>query len=227
MILNLISYVGIWVSSSQLWSLLAFAVNDHAWVGNLDGIVVWGMALSRLSNAYVVGTGLLLISIKPQYFPMGLYYIWRCRNYRMLVVPLIGLVLSFVFLGNWLPEWLATLPPTPPEHINVSFFPWTLPLWLLLPFAADKERFILAVAIISVPYFNQVSLFTLFAFRWHKWVIIPLILLSWVAPLWLAPFVVIYALLITPDQKIANVIWPIIAKIHKNCAEIIHSKNLY
>jgi hypothetical protein len=199
LILNFITYTALLFSSGQIWSFLTFATNDQVWVGNLDGFIILGMCLARRRHPFVIGTGLFLISIKPQFLPLGLYYILKSRNYRIFIVPGLLLILSLLLYGNWFPEWLATFPPTPHQSVNVSFYPWGLALWLLLPLAADKERFVLAATVLSSPYFNQASLITLFAFHYLVWAALPLIFLSWISPVLVAPFVLVYALLSNPE----------------------------
>lgn len=205
-LINGLTFTAVSLSGNHLWPLLTFALNDHAWVGNLDGFIILGIILARCQNPYLVGMGLFFQSIKPQYLPLSLYYMWRCRNYRLFVIPLAAFGLSLLVYGNWIPEWLAILPPTPPQSINVSFYPWSIPVWFLLPFAADKERFILSATIVATPYFNQVSIITLFAFQWSIWAIVILIALSWLSPILVGPFALIYAFLrganATPSSKI-------------------------
>lgn len=202
--LNLATYSALFFASGQVWSFLTFAVNNQAWVGNLEGFMMWGMILARRRNPYVVGAGLFLMSIKPQFAPLAAYYIWQRRDHRILFMPLFLVSLSFLLYGNWLPRWVAILPPTPQGNINVSWFPWTLPLWLLLPFARDKERFVLAATAVSVPYFNQVSLATLFAFPYRWWAAVPLIILTWLDPRLLAPACLLYALLVRQAPAAAS-----------------------
>lgn len=198
-LLNLLTFTSI-LAVGHSWPLLSYVLLDYAWVGNIDILVVLGIILARSRNPHVIGTGLFLQSVKPQYLPLSLYYIWRHRNYRIFVVPLVGFLLSLIMYGNWLSEWIATLPPQP-IGANVSFYPWTLPIWLLLPFALDKERFILSATIVSSPYFNQISLITLFAFQWPRWAAIIIIVLSWINPSLIGLFAVIYALIRSSQQQ--------------------------
>lgn len=203
-LLNLLTFTTALIGGHHLWPLLTFALHDHAWVGNLDGFIVLGIILVRYQHPHLVGGGLFLLSIKPQYLPLGLYYIWQHKDYRLFILPVIGLCLSLLFYGNWFPEWIAILPPTPHQSVNVSFYPWSIPIWLLLPFASDKERFILAATMVATPYFNQVSLITLFAFRWTKWAVVIFILLSWFSPILIGPFALIYALWIEPEAPVTR-----------------------
>lgn len=204
---NMATFTSVLAASGQLASFLSFSINEQAWVGNLDGLIVWGIILARARNPYVVGSGLWLMAIKPQYLPLSLYYVWQNRNYRLFLIPTAGFLLSLVAFGNWIPEWLATFPPTPHSSVNVSFFPWALPVWLLLPFVADKERFCLAAIIVSSPYFNQASLMTIFAFSWPFWPMVVLLALSWLMPTWLGPFTLIYALLLKPHSYYLADFW--------------------
>ncbi len=200
-VLNGLTFMTVLIAGNQIWPLLTFALHDNAWVGNLDGFIILGIILARCQSPYITGGGLFLLSIKPQYLPLGLYYLWRGRDYRLLILPFIGFSLSLLIYGNWLPEWLAILPPTPHQSVNISFYPWSLPIWLLIPFAADKERFILAATIVATPYFNQISLITLFAFGWSTWAAAIFIILSWTSPLLIGPGALLYALFIQPETN--------------------------
>lgn len=180
LILNSMTIVAIlFVQQFNILPLFSKYVHVEMWYGNLDGFVIIGIIMCRLLNPYWVGAGLFLISMKPQFLPLALFYVVKSRDIRLLIIPLIGFLLSLLFLGNWLPEWFALMPPTPKPEVNVSLFPWALPVWFLFPFAKDKERFVLAATALTMPYFNVLSLIAFFAFLWPTWVMLIIIAGSW------------------------------------------------
>jgi hypothetical protein len=201
-LLNIFTFTTV-LAVGHFWPILTYVLLDHAWVGNVDGLIILGIILARRRNHHVAGIGLFLQSIKPQYLPLSLYYIWQHKNYRIFIIPIIGGILSFVVYGNWLPEWLATFPPEP-KGANVSLYPWTLPVWLLLPYVQDKERFVLAATIVSSPYFNQISVITLFAFLWPPWAAATIIVLSWLNPTLVGLFALVYTLVKSSRTSILN-----------------------
>lgn len=177
--LNLANLAAVLLLSRSVWPLLMSPLHSLLWYGNIDGFVAGGVGAAREKNPYLAGVGLFLVSIKPQFGPLALYYLVKRHDVRLLAAPLVGFLLSLVVFGNWLPEWLALMPPTPKPEVSVSLWPWSLPIWAVLPWVRDKERFVALATALTVPYFNELSLTVLMAFCW-PWEL----LVFWIAYGW-------------------------------------------
>jgi len=198
---------GLAYSALMLWSLVAIIVSTQVYGGRLvfalltyqfgtllyfgqiDGLVVLGMATSwwALKNhrPWLVGIGFVLASIKPQMSVAALLLIWwwldRPGKIRSLAIPFLVILGSFLLYGCWVPEWLnrvQTQDPVRGGSITLweYFGPIVLLLWLpaLLTRLPRQEKLLLflATSAITMPYFQQVSLLVLqvFPIGWIAWI---------------------------------------------------------
>ena len=152
---------------------VVFTSFAFAWTliyGQIDAIVVGGLALAwwaiQKKNAYLVGAGLILASIKPQ---MGLFlglalWWWSPSRWKALVIPAMVFVLSLIQWGWWVPTWMDALLETDfltslTRNISLwTIFSWWI--WLAWPLVfalpVDRPRKLLAIAAttaMTVPYF--------------------------------------------------------------------------
>lgn len=127
--------------------------------------IEWIPLLGLLVSPYLGG---LFLSCKPQVLS-GALLIWMKRDWRVILVPLSVLLLSFVIWG-W---WPAQIGEIPFNHAhNFSPFPIGIPYGIYLLGKAWKEDdpYLAAVATpFFTPYLSPVSLVTLLVVTASKW----------------------------------------------------------
>ena len=129
--------------------LLSPLVFYNLFLGNIDALVLWGLLLPP-------PIGLFLIAMKPQ-IGIGIaaymaYAIWRDGGWRRLLVSFapvgIALVATFLMFGNWM---VNTSENVVSAYWNVSLFPWSVPVGLVLLLIAVKQRK-LAISVSASPF---------------------------------------------------------------------------
>jgi len=103
--------------------------------GQIEGFVAGALVLIMLPNAWLAGLGIAFLSLKPQIglLPI-LFVLLQRKDWRLLVIPAMVYLASFITWGWWIPEWLAALRPIqnvgPSLASNVSLYPFG---FILLP----------------------------------------------------------------------------------------------
>lgn len=130
--------------------LLSPLVFYNLFLGNIDSLVLWGLLLPP-------PLGLFLIAIKPQIgFGVAVYLAWAAwreggwRRVLLTFAPVsAALVASFLIFGNWATN---TSEDVITAYWNFSFFPWSLPVGLLLLGLAIARRRI-TISLSASPFF--------------------------------------------------------------------------
>lgn len=132
------------------------------YIGQMEGFVVLGFILSLFGrNPFLVGLGLTLLTFKPQVGLLpALFIILSRRNWRILIVPVVVYVLSFLYWGWWIPSWLSSITGSNVRNYatNISLFPYSLVLLPLLWFYRSSLKIWLSVQSLVMPYFAVYSL---------------------------------------------------------------------
>jgi hypothetical protein len=141
-------------------------------IGQLEGFVALGLTLSMFAPPIIAGFGLLLLTLKPQIalFPL-LFVLWRRRDWRMFIIPVVVYLLSFLQWGFWIPEWITAVLNTQTRNYptNVSGFPYALLLLPLLWYARRSLKVWMLFSALLSPYFAVYSLAPLFALFSPGW----------------------------------------------------------
>ncbi len=163
--------------------LLSYQFLYLLFYGQITGLIVGFLALFWWAAANkrwdLAGFGLLMAATK---FQLGILVggalwliadlTWRDRL-RILVVPIVGLLLSFMLYPDWVGQLFSRLVNNPPNNdASISLWRYIGPYsLLLLPFALilplkKEERMLafLAAVTLSLPYFQQADLISLFIF---------------------------------------------------------------
>ncbi len=98
--------------ANPLWLLLSFPTLAMLWLGQIDALIVAGLALALLSpNPWLRGAGLALAAIKPQITGLALLvllFYQRKSLLKVLAVPLAALLISLLTFGpDWPLRWLV------------------------------------------------------------------------------------------------------------------------
>ncbi len=118
--------------------LLSPLVFYNQFLGNIDSLVLWGLLLPP-------PIGLFFIAIKPQ-IGIGIalylaYSVWLEGGWRKLLLSFapvtVALAISFLLFGNWV---VSTSENVISANWNLSLFPWSIPIGLLLLFVAFRRR---------------------------------------------------------------------------------------
>lgn len=139
--------------------------------GQIEGFLALGLAFSLARSPFVVGFGLTLLSLKPQVGALIIIFILiHRRNWRILVVPVAIYLLSFVYWGWWVPDWLTTiLESNRSGYQSLSLFPYSLILLPLLWFMRYSLKIWLLVQSLVMPYFAIYSLAPLMCLGIPAW----------------------------------------------------------
>jgi hypothetical protein len=177
--------------------------------GQLDGFVMLGTALGWFAverrRPYLLGLAIVFLLVKPHVGGLIIMlYLWWLRDWRILIVPLVTLILSQIWWGFWWPiAWLQTLLSL--RHfpggvlVNVSLYPYGLLTWLVLLVPMPRlERLIsiISASMLSFPYAPIYSLLTLLILPLPWWVHVPVNLPYFMGPtsFWLGAFTPLLAL---------------------------------
>lgn len=133
--------------------LLSFPMLGQLWLGQVDGLLVIGLALAVTgTNPYLRGIGLLLCSIKPQVTgPAVLVLLWYDRQrWKALLIPAGVFLVSLLVWGwDWPLRWLVAQ-NTPPLHVwrMATLFPIGLVAFLTI-FLLKKPRQKITAALLA------------------------------------------------------------------------------
>jgi hypothetical protein len=127
-----------WILATALFNLHTF---DLLWRGQIDAFLVLGIVLGWLSvkreNFWVMGLGLLLLSVKPpNTIPVALcllahvWQVWpRRKAAASLILPGIVGLLSLVGFPGWPVRLVAFFREAPPDNWSEGNWPWLTTLW--------------------------------------------------------------------------------------------------
>lgn len=103
--------------------------------GQIEGFVAGALVLMMLPNPWLAGLGITFLTLKPQVGLLPILFILlQKRDWRLLVVPILVYLASFLTWGWWIPKWLESLRYVgnvgPFMASNVSLYPYGI---ILLP----------------------------------------------------------------------------------------------
>jgi hypothetical protein len=169
--------------ANKFWLLLSFPAFWGLWVGQLDGLVMLGVALGfwavQQQRPVVLGLALALLLAKPHIGgPTALLYLYWLRHWKAPATFAAVVLLSMlVWGGQWPYLWLRNLwlesggGATAAQGTNISLFPYGLLAWrcccCLWPPAADHA--VLAATFLSTPYAPIYSLLALLVLPLPWW----------------------------------------------------------
>jgi len=215
-------------------NLLSFQMLYVAFIGQIIGVIAAGLALLwwglHRRRWALAGLGLTIACTK---FHIGLIVgsillliadiSWRERL-RVLVVPVVVLALSLVIYPMWPLDVLATIRNTPANDWgSISLWRWIGPsalfLWipaLLLPLSRSQRLVALtATMALTLPYFQQTDLLTLFILPigW-AYVILGNLGYLFFAVYWGGLQVLVVVPLLVYSSIILPAIWRLVASLH-------------
>lgn len=184
---GILNLLGIWFAArvfrgDATFPLLVYQLIYMLFYGQVTGLIVGGFGLAWYGLVHkkwdLAGFGFLVAGAKPQTGLMagGLLWLlfplpWR-EKFRILLVPILGVVLSLIIYPNWpmmiLNEWRQIQPN---DFGSITLWRWIGPigLFLVLPPIFVKnlswhKRFIALVSActLALPYFQQADLLILF-----------------------------------------------------------------
>ena len=178
--------VGLLAKKSQInLFYLAFSFPVFYMLGNgqVEGILAFGVLLGLSGNPILVGLGLVILSIKPQVTGLlALWIVWKNKDYRDFIIPLVTVLISFAIHGMWVDNWILSILNKGDYLNNVGWnisllFPYSLVLLPLLYMFRKDFRAMLVLPAILMPYYAFYSLslpiavaqkayFWLFALLW-------------------------------------------------------------
>ncbi len=216
-------YFAVRIFGGRHWVVFtSFALGWNFFYGQVDGLVVGGLALAawalQKNRPYWMGIGLILASIKPQVsLPLMIALWWWSPNkIKPLVIPAVVAGLSFLQWGFWLPTLLNQFLH---DHDltqltrNVSWWqvlgPWSLLVWLPVILARlPRQRKIVAIAAATafcMPYFPAPSTLLLLVLPIPVWgyLLAQLPLLSGLGDFWIYEW-----MKILPTSLVIWALWP-------------------
>jgi hypothetical protein len=141
--------------------------------GQMEGLLAGALALAFHPNFWIAGLAISILTFKPQFgIIVILYVILRRRDWRMFILPTVIYLLSFIFRGWWLPEWLAHLRvgyDLIGKHTNISMYPLGLIFLLLLLRYRNSLKIWMLSASLAMPYFPIYSLASFFTLQASPW----------------------------------------------------------
>jgi len=159
-------------------NLLAFSLSIPCfWIfyaGQIDGFFAGALTLAIAANPWLAGFGIFVLTFKPQagLIPI-LFVLLQRRDWRILVLPLVLYLLSFVEYGWWILEWLDHMKVGFGTHLlnatNISIFPLGLIFLFLLFRYKDSLKIWMLAGSLATPYFPVYSLATFFTIESPKW----------------------------------------------------------
>ncbi len=192
--LMLLSLVGIWFSTRVfegrlIHVLLTYQFAFLLFYGQIDALVVWGLAISwwglNHRRYFVLGVGMVLALLKPQVTVVAVGLIlWWAGSHKARVKSLLPfafvIALSIWRYGWWFSPWWQHLQNNSLNRggsitLWEYFGPIVLLLWLPLAFVRLPRRDFLALALatsaLTMPYYQQYSLVVLqvFPIGWVAW----------------------------------------------------------
>jgi hypothetical protein len=125
--------------------------------GQIEGFMCAALVLTMLPNPWLAGLGITFLSLKPQtgLLPI-LFVLLHRKDWKLLVIPAIVYLASFVTWGWWIPKWLEALRPIknvgPFLASNVSLYPYGLFLLLILWRYRSSLKIWMLVQSLVMPY---------------------------------------------------------------------------
>ncbi|HSL29681.1 MAG TPA: glycosyltransferase family 87 protein [Anaerolineales bacterium] len=135
--------------------------------GQIEGFVCGALVLAMLPNPWLAGLGLTFLTLKPQIglLPI-LFVLLHRRDWKLLAVPALVYLASFLTWGWWIPRWLEALRPIqnvgPFLASNVSLYPYGLVLLILLWRYRSSLKIWMLVQSLMMPYSPIYSLAPVF-----------------------------------------------------------------
>lgn len=150
--------------------------------GQFEGFTTWGLVLGMTAPPILAGLGLALLSLKPQFGLLIIFFIlYYRRDWRLLIVPATVYGLSLIVWGFWIDDWLLSLSDMVSINnpVNTGLFPYALVLLpLVLPF--KDVRIWAIVQALVMPYFGFYSIAPVLTMKWQsRWAIPLIVLASW------------------------------------------------
>jgi len=141
--------------------------------GQMEGLLAGAMAFALHANFWIAGFAIFILTFKPQFgIIVILYVMLQRRDWRLFILPVIIYLFSFIYLGWWLPEWLAHLRAGYDligKHTNVSLYPFGLAFLLLIIRYKNSLKIWILSASLAMPYFPIYSLASFFTMRSTPW----------------------------------------------------------
>lgn len=131
--------------------------------GQSEGIAALGLALGMFAPSWVAGIGIAFLSFKTHLGLVPIIFIIAYRrDWRVLIIPIVLYLASFLYWGWWIPEWLGNMymPGSVEWRLshNTSLFPWGL---IFIPLAWFWWRNSLSMWLIiqglTMPYYTLYS----------------------------------------------------------------------
>ncbi len=184
---TIFSVTGIFVltyflKTNPLLLLISFPMLGQVWLGQVDVIVMFGLAIFLLGKPPLLrGVGIILALTKPQLTALPLLFCLFLESPRLLpsllAVPAFVLASSLIVYGfDWIPRWLENSTTGLPVHVwrLASLDIWRVGIFLTplpLLFRGKRERLIagLLVSALATPFYGVYSylVFLLFEIKWQ------------------------------------------------------------
>jgi hypothetical protein len=135
--------------------------------GQIEGFTCGALVLTMLPNPWLAGLGITFLSLKPQTGLLPIFFVlFHRKDWKLLIVPAIVYLASFVTWGWWIPKWLDALRPIknvgPFLASNVSLYPYGLFLLILLWRYRSSLKIWMFVQSLIMPYSPIYSLAPVF-----------------------------------------------------------------
>ena len=194
--------------------LLAFPTIGLIWLGQVDGLLIVGLALALTAkNPYWRGVGLLLASVKPQVTGIAiLVLLWHDKErLKTLIIPALVLMASAIVWGvDWPLRWIASRRAIEmPVWGLATLFPFGLIAFGGIFLVKDKQKQVAAALLASalaVPWFGIYS-YAVFLVFFAPWWAIPLSYLWAVGYPWYGNTALRFAWILPLGLLIA-LLWP-------------------
>ncbi len=172
------------VGGNRFLLLLSFPAFWMLWYGQLDGFVLFGVALGLFAldskKPILMGIAILLLLVKPHIgAPLAvLFFLWFPRRDTLLTIFVVTLLSLIVWGWDWPITWVRNILTIQeeyyvPQTTNISLFPYGLITWLalLIPKTpVDRVKVALSATILSVPYAATYSILPLLVLPLPWWI---------------------------------------------------------
>lgn len=177
-------------NGNSIVALLSYQMSYSLYWGQISGIICGTLGLFwwaiHNKKLHIAGFAILIAAAKPQSGGVFVFLLWVLaktdwkNKIRTLIIPVLGLIASLLLYPGWLLDVFSRIGGAFTWG-NITLWQWVGPFSLILfiPFLLIRkvdEKYFLAFAsacILSIPYFLQTDLLTLFIFPIGK---IPVIL---------------------------------------------------
>jgi hypothetical protein len=162
-------------------ALISYQMSFSLFWGQISGIICGFLGLFWWSlhqkKWWLAGFALLIVAAKPHTGGMFAFLLWIFAEIkwkdklRVLIIPIVGVIISLVVYPGWIMDVIARS-GNAYAWGNISLYqwigPWALLLFLpalIVPMQKQHRFLLLAVTgILTIPYFLQTDLITLFLF---------------------------------------------------------------